>query len=88
MGQCTEGISNPFIEQGDQGWGENTLRREKTGGGIRDTGSWGVDSTQELKDFTEEPRNHHQGVQEALHGLFLREGNKWEWRGKFHSGRS
>jgi hypothetical protein len=37
--------------------GENTLRREKTSGGIGDTGSWGVESAQELKKPKEEPRN-------------------------------
>jgi hypothetical protein len=52
------------------------LRREKNGGGIGDTDSWGVESTQELEDSMEEPRNRHQGVQEALHKLFLREGKK------------
>jgi hypothetical protein len=33
--------------------GENTLRRKK-GGGIGDTGSWGVESTQELQYSIEE----------------------------------
>jgi hypothetical protein len=44
--------------QRDRRGGENTLRREKFGGGIRDTGSWGVDFIQELQDSTEELRNH------------------------------
>jgi hypothetical protein len=64
------GIANPSMEQRDQGEGEY-LVKGKTGGGIGDTHSWGVESTQELKNPMEEPRNRHQGVLEPLHDLFL-----------------
>jgi hypothetical protein len=40
------------MEQGDRGFGENTLRWGKTDGGIGDTGSWRVDFTKELQDAT------------------------------------
>jgi hypothetical protein len=35
--------------------GSNYLEKRKPGGGIGYTGSWGVESTQELKDSTKEP---------------------------------
>jgi hypothetical protein len=69
--QCTNGISNPFMEQGDRGGGENTLRRGKPDGENGETGSWGVEYTHELQNSLEEPRNRHQGVLEPLHGMFL-----------------
>jgi hypothetical protein len=50
------------------------LKMGKNGGRIRDTGSWGVESTQELQDSTEEPRDHHQGVLSRPHGR-TREGS-------------
>jgi hypothetical protein len=43
---------------------------------IEDTGSWGVESTQELQDSTEEPQNRHQEILGPLDGLFLRLGKK------------
>jgi hypothetical protein len=46
------------------------LEKGKTGGGIGDTGSWGVASTQELQDFIKESQNHHQGILGTLHALF------------------
>jgi hypothetical protein len=56
------------------GW--KYLEKGRTGGGIGHTGSWGVESTQELQDSMKESRSHHQGVQGALHRQFLREGKK------------
>jgi hypothetical protein len=44
--------------------GGKYLEKRKTGGVIRDTRSWGVESNQEHKDSMEEPRNHHQWVLE------------------------
>jgi hypothetical protein len=48
--------------------GSKYLENGKTGGGIGETGSWGVESTKKLQDSTEEPRNHHQGVLGHPHG--------------------
>jgi hypothetical protein len=59
------------------------LRRGKTSGESGETGSWGAESTQELQDSMEEPRNHHQGVLEPLHDLFLslgKNGDEWGMR--------
>jgi hypothetical protein len=44
------------------------LGKRKTGGRIRDTSSWEVDSTQEHQASTEESRNHHQVVLSHPHG--------------------
>jgi hypothetical protein len=44
--------------QRDQGDDENTLRKEETGGGNGDTGTRGVESTQEIQDSTEKLRIH------------------------------
>jgi hypothetical protein len=54
--------------QRDRGLGENTLRWGKPGWGNGDTGSWGVDFTQELQDSMEEPRNHQCGSWGRPHG--------------------
>jgi hypothetical protein len=58
----------------------------KNGGEIRDTGSWGDETTNELKNPMEERQNHHQGVLEPLHGLFFWMDKSEEWRGKFYPG--
>jgi hypothetical protein len=56
------------MQQRDRGFGENTLREGETGGGIGDTDSWGVESTQGLQDSTEESRNLQRGSWGRLHG--------------------
>jgi hypothetical protein len=50
------------------------LKIGKNRGRIGDTGSWGLESTQELQYFTEEPRYRHQGVSSRPHGR-TREGS-------------
>jgi hypothetical protein len=45
------------MEQRDRGGRRRYLEKIKTGGGIGDMGSWGVESTQELENPTEESRN-------------------------------
>jgi hypothetical protein len=63
--------------QGDRRGGQEYLKRDenlKPGGIIGVSDPWGVESTQESKDSTKESRNHHQGVLDPLHGLFLRLG--------------
>jgi hypothetical protein len=52
--------------------GSKYLEKRKTGGEIRDTDSWGVDSTQELKNPMEEPKNSQRGLG-ASSLFFLRE---------------
>jgi hypothetical protein len=56
------------MEQRDRGFDENSLRWGKTGGGIGDTDSWGVELTQELQDSIEESRNHQWGAWSHPHG--------------------
>jgi hypothetical protein len=58
--------------------GTKYLEKGEPGGGIGDTNSWREESTQELENPMEEPRNHHQGVLEPLHGLFLSLGKNGE----------
>jgi hypothetical protein len=52
------------MEQRDQRGGKEYLVRDenfKCGGEIGDSDPWGVESTQESKDSTEESRNHQEG---------------------------
>jgi hypothetical protein len=56
------------MSQGDRGLDENTFRRGKPCERIGDTDSWGVESTQESKDSTEESRNCQWGDLESPHG--------------------
>jgi hypothetical protein len=51
--------------------GTKYLEKGEPGGGIGDTSSWGEESTQELENPTEEPRNHHHRVLEPLHDQFF-----------------
>jgi hypothetical protein len=54
----------------------------KTGWGNGDTGSWGVDFTQEVQDSTEEPRNHQWGSGVALTVALMCEREKSEKNGE------
>jgi hypothetical protein len=47
---------------------EKYLKMGENGGRIGDTSSWGLESTQELQDSMEEPRDCHQGVLSCPHG--------------------
>jgi hypothetical protein len=62
--------------QRDRGVGENIFRREKTGEGIGDTSSWGVESTQEFRNPTEELRNCQWGSWAALTVVLQRRGGE------------
>jgi hypothetical protein len=77
----------PWGKEIEEGW--KYLEKRKNGGGIGDTGSWGVESTQELKNPMEKLRNCQWGSLDLPHNCsWENKSEKWDnrWRGKFCPG--